>query len=117
MIEFLLPIKTINEANTRSHWRVKAKRVRAQRGAARLFMLAALGAGELELPCTVTLTRISPGTLDDDGPPSALKGVRDGIAEALGVDDKLRDVVRYKYEQQKGKPMGVLVTVTAGIVG
>ena len=39
------------------------------------------------LPAVVTLTRYSAGTLDDDNLRGALKAVRDGIADALGVPD------------------------------
>lgn len=117
MIEFLIPIKTVTEGNAKEHWRTKAARAKSQRGAARLFGSAQCGKQDVALPCTVTLVRISPGTLDDDNLPGSLKHIRDGIADWLGVDDKHRDAVRYKYDQSKGKPMGVLVTVTPGIAG
>jgi hypothetical protein len=35
----------------------------------------------------VEFTRLSTATCDDDNLPSAFKAVRDGIAEALGIDD------------------------------
>jgi hypothetical protein len=38
-------------------------------------------------PSKVTITRISTGTIDDDGLVGALKWIRDGIAEALLFDD------------------------------
>jgi len=50
------------------------------------------------VPCVVTMTRHSAGTLDDDNLRSALKGVRDGIADRLGVDDA-SPAVEWKYEQ------------------
>lgn len=54
-------------------------------------------------PLLVTLTRIAPSSgLDDDNLASALKSVRDQVAAWLGVDDKLRDIVRYEYEQERG---------------
>lgn len=36
----------------------------------------------------VTLTRVGPRRLDDDNLAGSLKGVRDAIAAALGVDDR-----------------------------
>ena len=114
MLKFTIPIKTVNESNQRSHWAVKAKRTASVRGAASLFGLAQTLPPD-PFPLTVTLTRVSPGTLDDDGLASALKAARDGIADWLGVDDKLRDVVRYRYEQRKGSPYAIEVALTAGI--
>lgn len=48
----------------------------------------------------VTLVRISAGTLDDDNVRAALKAVRDGVADALGVDDR-DPAVRWQYAQHK----------------
>lgn len=50
---------------------------------------------------TVTLTRMSPGTLDDDGTPDALKNARDGVADWLGIDDSKRGGVEWRYQQEK----------------
>lgn len=101
-----LPIRTVSEANRRDHWSTKAHRVRLHRKTA-----AALVPG-CGLPCTVRLTRVSPRILDDDNLRGALKAVRDGVADRLGVDD--RDVrVRWEYAQQKGRP-GVLVEISEG---
>lgn len=78
--------------NVRTHWATRAKRTRtARRTAAALCPPASL-------PCAVTLTRYSAGTLDDDNLRSALKAVRDGIADRLGVDDNDARV-EWKYEQ------------------
>lgn len=93
---FEVPVRTVSEANGRDHWRVKAKRARTQRRAA-----AALCPGHA-LPCTVRMVRLSAGELDDDNLRCALKAVRDGIADRLGVDD--RDPrVRWEYGQARCK--------------
>lgn len=93
---FEVPVKTVSEANGRDHWRVKAKRVRTQRRA------AAAMCPRHALPCVVRMVRCSAGDLDDDNLRGALKAVRDGIADALGVDD--RDPrVRWEYEQARCK--------------
>jgi hypothetical protein len=50
----------------------------------------------------VHLTRIAPRELDDDNLRGALKSTRDGVADALGIDD--RDPrVRWGYGQERGK--------------
>ena len=88
-----VPITTKNPTNTREHWAVRAKRVKAQRKATRFCMLGALypmsewsrfEPGESRI---VTLTRVSPRAMDDDGAIAALKHVRDEVAACLGVDD------------------------------
>lgn len=87
-----LPLRTVSEMNVRTHWATRAKRTRtARRTAAALCPPASL-------PCAVYLTRYSAGTLDDDNLRSALKAVRDGIADRLGVDDASPEV-EWKYEQ------------------
>lgn len=94
-MEITLPIVTVSEANRRDHWRVKARRVKAQRRAA-WELCPRVG-----LPCLVTLIRVSPRELDDDNLRGALKAIRDGVADRLGVDD--RDPrVEWAYGQRKG---------------
>ena len=90
-----LPIKTVSEANVRCHHMVRAKRTKANRRAAWMLSRA------YPVPCVVTLVRVSPGTLDSDNLRSALKAVRDGIADRLCVDDG-GDLVRWEYRQEKG---------------
>lgn len=50
----------------------------------------------------VEFTRLSTATCDDDNLPSAFKGVRDGIAEALGIDDG-SDRYAWSYAQRRIK--------------
>lgn len=52
----------------------------------------------------VTLTRLAPSSgLDDDNLRGALKAVRDGVADALRIDD--RDPrVTWEYEQRRSQP-------------
>ncbi len=102
----LLPIKTVSEMNQRTHWSDRAARMKSHRTAARLMVPAH------PLPCVVTMTRLSSGTLDDDNLRSALKGCRDGIADKLGVDDAdPRIVWRYGQEKCKRGEYGVRVAV------
>jgi hypothetical protein len=97
-----LPIRTNNGLNAREHWAARSRRVKKERG------LAGTVVPRFALPCTVTLVRISPGLLDDDNLRGALKGVRDGIADRLGVDD--RDPrVTWLYAQERDKGYAVRV--------
>lgn len=104
MITFTVPVPTPNPSNgSRGMSRGAAM------GAARLrkrqrhtAFLAALGAvGQPRPRFVVTLVRVSAGVLDDDNLRTALKGVRDGVAEALGADDG-RGLIRWQYAQRKG---------------
>ena len=136
VVEVALPIRTISEANARSHWAAKARRVASQRGPVALRLrgplapfrdaMAVSGHAGAKRPArgnlapvigmsetrqvAVTLTRVAPSNgLDDDNLRGALKAVRDGVADALGVDD--RDPrVEWKYAQKRGK-YGVVVKV------
>ena len=87
-----LPLRTVSEMNVRTHWATRAKRTKTARRTAAALCPAA------SVPCVVTMTRHSAGTLDDDNLRSALKAVRDGIADRLGVDDA-DSRVEWKYEQ------------------
>lgn len=52
----------------------------------------------------VTMVRIGPSTLDvGDNLPGAFKPVRDGIADALGSDDR-NPLIEWRYDQRKGTP-------------
>jgi hypothetical protein len=63
-------------------------------------------------PVVVELIRLSAGTLDDDNLVTALKSVRDGVADWLCVDDG-SDHVDWWYGQEKVKrgTWGVRVSV------
>jgi hypothetical protein len=99
-----LEILTVNESNgPQGKFWGKQRRRKKIRSTVLLALSAQLRALDLPLPLTVRLTRLSAGTLDDDGVVTALKSVRDGCADFLGVDDKKRDVVRYAYEQEPCK--------------
>lgn len=109
MIHFRLPLETPSLANQREHWGKRSGRTRAHRQTACLAVRARLNG--LSPPCEVTLARISPRQLDDDNLRGALKAVRDGVADALGVDD--RDPrVTWRYVQFKGEPRTHEVAIT-----
>lgn len=116
MIEFVIPVKTINEANgSHGHWRVKAKRRKQQRTAAFNAVMFELIAGTSpHFPFVVTMSRISAGTLDDDNLRVSLKAIRDGIADAFGLpDNDPRIEWRYGQEKCKRGAYGVRVRIEA----
>jgi hypothetical protein len=85
-------------ANLREHWAAKAKRASEHRAAARM-VLGTRARGFV--PAIVTLTRVAPRRLDDDNLAAAFKNIRDGVADAIGVDD--RDPrITWLYEQTAG---------------
>jgi hypothetical protein len=94
-----LPLRLLSEANTRGHWAVRAKRVRAQRGLVRL-VLTAKQTKPPSAPLTVTITRLGPGMLDGDNLVSSCKAVRDGVADYLGIDDG-SPLVTWHYRQAR----------------
>ncbi len=113
MIALTLAIRTVSEANSHEHWRLRQKRAKAQRSTAGVVILAALrapGTRRVTFPATVTLTRLAPSQgLDSDNLAGSQKHVRDGIADALGIDD--RDPrVTWLYDQERG-PWGVRVVI------
>ena len=111
-VRVVLPIRTSNPLNAaRGSSRFALARTRRHhRGLAASVVRAALR-GRVVLPCIVRLTRSAPSSgLDPhDGLPAALKAIVDGVADALGIDD--RDPrVRWEYAQERG-PYAVRVEV------
>lgn len=100
MISFEIPIETKSASNLREHWSARHRRTAAQRRATAYRTPPSLKSlGPL---LVVTLTRVSPRQLDDDNLRGALKGVRDQVACALGVDDRSK-LVKWEYGQEKGE--------------
>lgn len=109
-------LETETESNAKGHWRPKAERAKKQREASffhthavAMKLRTRLKSGALER-VTVTLTRISPRELDDDNLASAMKHVRDGVADALGVDDRDRRIT-WRCEQASGGPTTCAVRI------
>jgi hypothetical protein len=110
---FTLDIRTKNPlnasriGNTKLAAIIRTQERRAQRKRAKQGTLDALRASGLSavdlIPAKVRLTRVSAGHMDDDGLSASGKGVRDGIAEALGVNDGGR-FISFTWAQRKGPP-------------
>lgn len=106
-----LPLRTRNPlnqptGNTRVAGIMRSRARAEQRGATLMAVSAALSRRRLTgaqlAPVRVTVTRISPGRLDPhDGLGASLKGVIDGVAEALGIDDGDETRIRFVLRQRK----------------
>lgn len=97
-LEFYVPVKTVSELNRRDHWRTKDRRRREQQEAAYYAYKGAAKGGRVALPCVVRFLRIGPRKLDSDNLASAMKAVRDTIAQCVGVDDG-SESIRFEYDQ------------------
>lgn len=119
-MKIYLPIKTVSEANRASHehWRKRCRRAKQQRAVANALLQEELhlcGWQEEWIVTNITFTRIAPRYLDPGvNLPSAFKAIEDGIADALGVND--RDW-QPTYQQRKGKPREYAVEVEIEIDG
>lgn len=104
-----LPLRTVSESNARGHWGGRATRTKGHRTTCAL----ALGpqVSTHSLPVRVLMTRIAPRALDDDNLRGALKACRDGVADALGVDDRDPRVM-WSYDQKRGRPGEYAVEIT-----
>lgn len=120
-MNFTMPLRTISGDNAHKHWRTKARRAKIHRTIARAAFPGpwskfqdqiglphefALGAG-----VTITLTRIAPKELDDDGNASGMKSIRDGIADAMGLKSDRDPRVTWRYAQERGRPREYAVRV------
>ena len=136
-LDVTLPLQTVSENRSmRAHRMANVRRAQAQRtgvftGIRPALRRAALtealptgtgakGPGGCTLdwrpvgPLVVTMTRLSRGELDDDNLRGALKAVRDGIADALGLASDRDPRVRWEYGQGRGSarmPFGVRIEV------
>ena len=99
-----LPLPLDGGPNKREHHMVRARRVKKERQlAAWVFGSRIRGWA----PCVVTITRFSKQKCDRDNLIGRCKAVRDGIADALGVDDA-SDRVQWEYDER-------IVTKTNGL--
>lgn len=113
-VELALPCRVVSEANTRGHWSVGLKRVKAQKEAFALAWMStplmwfrpgwAIG----WFPMCVTMIHYGP-EMDDDNLRRAFKAIRDKAAQVIGLDDG-DPRVRWEYRQERGEP-GVRVRI------
>lgn len=113
LIEFTVPIRTANPLNNSwGGWEANAGKRKSQRRAVALRFPPV----ELRPVFVVTMTRVSAGTLDDDGLRASLKSVRDAVAERLGVDDRPGGLAKWEYLQERGEPKKQAVRVRIEVI-
>jgi hypothetical protein len=95
-----LGCKLVAQVNAREHWSTVASRAKRQRRAARLAVESLVNRHALRPPLTVRIIRLGPRRLDDDNLAGSAKHIRDGVAEALGVDDA-DPAVTWAYGQEQ----------------
>lgn len=101
-----------SSANLREHFRAKAKRAAMHR-ALGFSALEGVGFRLRTERAVVLLVREAPRTVDSDNLASAAKNFRDGIADALGIDDR-SPRVGWCYAQAKAKVAAVRVVIVEG---
>lgn len=114
MIDITVPIKTTNPLNgSHRHWSVKSRQRKSQRTAVFHLVRMALQRQDIGLPVTCTVTRIAPsnGLDPHDGLGAALKGVIDGIADALGLSNDRDERVHLVLKQERGRPKEYAVRI------
>lgn len=112
-LEVTIGIRTVSETNQREFWAARHRRRASQRLTVKLVMLGALRTEGIKAPCHVTLTRVAPSKgLDFDNLVSSQKAIRDGVADALGLDDA-DPRVTWEYAQRRGlrKEFAVVIHV------
>ena len=109
-----LPIRVNTTSNTGGHWYNKSPRAKKERGLAKAAVQNALWKDMLDpMPSkiVVTFTRFAPRTLDvADNDSSAFKHVKDGVADAIGIDDRSK-IYKWKYEQEKSKDYSICIEI------
>jgi hypothetical protein len=113
-IAFTIHVATINSQNEtrQGGWRARVRRAQKQKQACFWPLAKHVPRGTpLALPILVTLTRVSAGTMDDDGLRNALKHVRDAIANWVGIDDGDTTSIAFRYLQERGPKLTRLVRV------
>lgn len=112
MIVISLPLRLVSEANVREHHMVKARRASEQRQLARMALtpqIPPIREPHVWHDIEVRITRIGPRKLDSDNLARACKAVRDGIADAVGLDDG-DPRFDWDYDQRtKGRSYGVII--------
>jgi hypothetical protein len=109
-------IRTVNALNVREHPQARARRARAERGDAQMWVLAHRDKLPA-LPVLVTLTRRGVQLMDaHDGLRASLKHVVDGVADAFRIKDN-DSRIAWAFTQEKVKRQsecGVRITIAAG---
>lgn len=105
-----VPIRTLSP-NVRLHWSKRARQTAAERFLTTLKLREGFPSGEMPIPpLSVILTRISPKLMvraDSDNLGLALKGIRDGVQDFVGIDDGCEGVAQaYQWSVAQRKAEG-----------
>jgi hypothetical protein len=122
LVDVTLPLRLVNGSNEREHWSVRCKRTAEQRAVTHMRVRAELSKllkGTGPLPpmksligrAMVTIIRIGVRRLDSDGAVISAKPIRDGVADALGLDDGDKRIA-WRYGQAHGS-YAVRVIITS----
>lgn len=109
IIAIKLPLKprSLNKS-LYEHWSKTHRIAKKQRETTHLALKRKLK-GVLP-PVIVTLTRIAPRPLDGDNLQGSFKHIRDGVADALRLDDA-DSRITWSYAQERGKPKEYAVMI------
>lgn len=107
-----IPIALSRGLNAREHPLARCRRVKRER-LATSWALTAAHVPHALTPCTVTLTRLSRGTLDSDNLQGAFKAVRDEIAAYLGTNDGPKGGIEWVYGQGYGARHAISIDIEA----
>ncbi len=112
---FSIPGHLPSRSNERVHWSKRSRLSRLQRQGAYLETRAAMPIKDpMKLPVTVTMTRVSVRRIDDDNLAGAFKSIRDGIADAFGVDDSPSGPITWRYARRGGASACAEITIEEG---
>ncbi len=103
-------LRLVNETNAREHWSARARRAKRQRHDAFAHTRKDPFTRERASRYRITITRLGPRKLDSDNLAASGKHVRDGIADAIGIDDR-SDLYDWVYAQEASKVYGVRVRI------
>ena len=103
-IIFNLNIQGLNKSNRYSHWGKQAAAKKKQRALSCVKVANEMALGNLQKCSSYEVTFLRSGVrlLDDDNFIGGCKHIRDGIADALGIDDG-SNKLRFIYLQTKGQ--------------
>jgi len=112
MIIFPLPPSTLSP-NARVHWRVKAKAAKKYRRDCHLATLCWLEHNHVDEPIEITLQFCfaTNRKRDDDNLIASFKSGRDGMADALGIDDSRIKIKAVEIVVDKARAGSVYVSV------
>jgi hypothetical protein len=107
-ITVTIACRTVSEANSHQHWRERQRRAKEQRRLA--FTTVPACVRNMAPPLRITLTRLAPRRLDSDNLAGSMKAVRDGVADAIGIDDGDQRL-DWQYGQRKSSEYGVEIVI------